>query len=288
MTPALHALHTQYPGRFQTDIRTSCDAIFENNPYITKLDGGEEITIKNVLINDSDTRPVHVIQSGVESLSRSLGLKLECAVNHPLLYVSEQEKGWVSQVQEISKKPVKYWVVCSGVKNDYPIKGWGQRNYQSVIDATPFIQWVQVGESGHNHPPLNGVLNLVGKTDARQLIRLVYHAEGGIGGESFLHHLFAAFKKPFVCLASGFLPRSWSAYPSEVWLSRHGQLPCCKEKACWRARVVALPDNDHKNSSLCELPTFTPDPIPRCMAMIRPDEVVDAVMGYYRGGVLRF
>lgn len=37
LTAAVRDLHAAYPGRFQTDVRTSAGAIWENNPYITSL-----------------------------------------------------------------------------------------------------------------------------------------------------------------------------------------------------------------------------------------------------------
>jgi hypothetical protein len=37
LTAAVESLHGTYPGQFVTDVRTSCDEVFENNPHITKL-----------------------------------------------------------------------------------------------------------------------------------------------------------------------------------------------------------------------------------------------------------
>ena len=38
LTAAVRDLHRRYPGRFLTDVRTSASQLWENNPYITKLD----------------------------------------------------------------------------------------------------------------------------------------------------------------------------------------------------------------------------------------------------------
>ena len=48
------------------------------------------------------------------------------------------------------------------------------------------------GEAGHHHPSLRGVVDLRGQTTTRQLVRLVYHAQGAISAVSFLMHLAAA------------------------------------------------------------------------------------------------
>ena len=37
LTAAVRDLHLAHPGQFQTDVRTSADAIWEHNPRITRL-----------------------------------------------------------------------------------------------------------------------------------------------------------------------------------------------------------------------------------------------------------
>lgn len=145
------------------------------------------------------------------------------------------------------------------------------------------IQFVQVGREEHVHKCLKGVIDLRGKTDTRQLIRLCYHASGGLGGESFLHHIFAALQKPFVCLASGFLPKSWFSYPTTTILSRANTLPCYDKNkgCCWKSRTVKLNDGDSKDNSLCELPIFDGgNATPKCLALVSPDEVARAIIQF--------
>jgi len=248
--------------------------------------------MENPLINDADKRPVHFLQSYTDHLAKTLGIDLRCNVNRPYLYLSDQEKAWTNQVQEMTGKPTKFWVVCSGVKGDFTVKGWGHDAYQAVVDQLRgAVQFVQVGKAEHGHKPLAGVIDLRGKTDTRQLIRLVYHASGCLSGESFLHHLAAALQKPAVCLLSGFLPKTWVSYPTTTLLHKAAALPCCDRSkgACWKSRTVKLGDGDGKESSLCELPVFGgSEPVPKCLAMIRPEEVVGAIRAYYEGGLLSY
>lgn len=292
-TGAVECLMRQYPGQYLVDVEgTDAHAIFENNPHITRgLTGDVQVVrMDNPLINECDKRPVHFLQSYTDHLAKILGIDLKLTVNRPYLYLSDQEKEWLPQVQEVTGKKTKYWVVCSGVKNDYPIKGWGHQNYQEVVDGLRGqVQFVQVGKVEHGHPLLNGVLDLRGKTDTRQLIRLCYHAQGGLGGESVLHHLFAALQKPFVCLASGFLPTSWVSYPTTTILHKAKMLSCCDRSkgCCWKARIVKLNDGDGKDGNLCEKPfVLGGETIPQCLALIHPEEVVAAIRAYYAGGVL--
>ncbi|MDQ3776123.1 MAG: hypothetical protein M3461_18120 [Pseudomonadota bacterium] len=60
----------------------------------------------------------------------------------------------------------------AGGKYDFTIKWWDLGRFQRVVDHfQDRILFVQVGESGHEHPSLQNVIDLRGKTDLRQLLR---------------------------------------------------------------------------------------------------------------------
>ena len=95
----------------------------------------------------------------------------------------------------------------------------------------------------------------------------------------------AAMEKPYVLVDSAREPASWMEYPNQPSLVRHGQLPCCQSGSCWKTRTVPL--NDGKDGALCVNPSFGGSvAIPRCSAMISPDDVIGTIEGYYRGGRL--
>lgn len=290
MTAAVECLHRQHPGRYATAVEVSCPAIFENNPHVeTFTDPDKVVTLSYDLIHQADHRPCHFLQGYVNDLGRQLGVNLECSVKRPSLYLSDEEKSWTNQVEETGFEG-KFWLVNAGHKNDYTIKKWTKSAWQEVVDRLAGkVQFVQVGSSEHNHEPLKGVIDLVGKTDHRQFLRLAWHAQGALTPESYLHHVMAAYEKPCVTLASGFLPTNWIRYHTGTVLSHAEKMSCCEGgKSCWKARVVKLNDGDGKNNSLCILPVLGDDPTARCMSMITPAQVVDAVLAYYFGGKLSF
>ncbi|MDP6720859.1 MAG: hypothetical protein QGF59_19495, partial [Pirellulaceae bacterium] len=126
-----------------------------------------------------------------------------------------------------------------------------------------------------DHPKLNGVISLVGKTDHRQLIRLAWHCQGGLGPVTYLQHLCAAWEKPYICLVGGREPATWVSYPLQHTFHTIGTLPCCKTSACWKSRIVPAGDKSTKDESLCHHPVFgLQRPVARCMAAIRPDEII--------------
>jgi ADP-heptose:LPS heptosyltransferase len=281
LTAAVESLHAAYPGKYLTDVRTSCPAIWEHNPHITSLQdekpGTLAIDMHYPQINRSNQTPVNFLSCYTEYLGDRLNVPLRLATNRPHLYLSDEEKSWMTMPQQhfTHGRRTRYWIVVAGTKRDYTCKQWPVEHYQEVVDRTRGkIQWVQIGEAGHQHPPLCGVIDVRGQTDHRQLIRLAYHADGGIGPVTYLLHLMAAFQKPYIYIAGGREPPTWISYQNVHCLHTVGQLPCCQTQACWKSRVVPLGDGDHKDRELCEHPIVGLErPAPKCMAMIRPSEV---------------
>lgn len=288
MTAAVESLHAAHPGRYLTAVSTSCDVLFEHNPRVSRFDDGlpsRGVRMQYNLIHQSNQRPVHFMQGFCDHLAEALGVQVPLAVNRPQLYLSREERSWVSQVEEVTGRPTRFWLVNAGTKKDFTAKGWGRHNYQRVVDLLRGkVLFAQVGAYEHDHEPLDGALNLVGWTDLRQLVRLAYHCAGGLGPSTLLQHLCAAWEKPYVCLVGGREPTSWVHYPKQTTLSSVGVLKCCEGGACWRSRTVALGDGAEQDKSLCELPVLTgPEPVPSCLAQFTPEEVARAIMRYEHG-----
>ncbi len=282
LTAAVHSLHYFYPGEYETDVRTPCPEIWENNPNVTGLSDKEAETfdMHYPLINFSDIYPVPFLQGYTEYLGQQLEIGLRPCVNHPVLYLSEDEKSWINRIEEEFRQPRRFAIVNAGTKKDFTAKQWPIENYQTVINETRhLVQWVQIGSSEHNHQGLSGVIDLRGQTTLRQLIRLAYHCVLGLGPVTLLQHLCAAWQKPYVCLLGGREGTQWTQYPLQHTLHTLGALDCCRDKACWRSRVVRLEDNDEKDNSLCKYPTIGANSVPvaQCMAMIRPKDVIQTI-----------
>ena len=282
LTVAIESLHTTYPGEYLTDVRSPCPAIWEHNPWITPIsDDDPEATIIDCeypSIHQSDSHPVRFVEGYTLDLAAKLQRPLTATLNHPRLYLSPEEQTWINQIREhiSGGKDIPFWLLNAGIKRDFTAKQWPVEYFQHVIDQTSGkIQWVQIGEAGHDHPDLMGVIDMRGKTNLRQLIRLASFAQGGLGPVTLLQHLMAAFEKPYVCLVGGREPVSWVTYPLQHILHTLGQLACCRTKACWRSRVTRLGDGESSDNSLCEQPVFgMKRTVGRCMALIRPEEVL--------------
>jgi ADP-heptose:LPS heptosyltransferase len=298
LTAAIRDLHLRYPGQFLTDVRTPCAQLWENNPHITALrpddPAVELIECHYPLIHRSNQEPWHFLHAFTDFLNHKLDLRIKPTAFRGDIHLSALEKSWMSQVQEITREPVHFWIVCAGGKYDYTIKWWDYARYQAVVDEfRGRILFVQVGELEHHHPPLDGVIDLRGKTDLRQLIRLVYHSQGVLAPVSLLMHLAAAVEvrpgmpknRPCVVVAGGREPPHWEAYPHHQFIHTVGALPCCDNGGCWKSRVTQLGDGDPKDKDLC---VDVIRGLPRCMDMITAETVVQRIEFYFQGGVLRY
>ena len=303
MTAAVRDLHLAYPGQFQTDVRTSAPQLWESNPHITQLsedDSGVEILdMEYPLIQECNQRPYHFIHGYVQYLEKKLGLSIPVAQFKGDIHLAEIEKSWMSQVEETGFRD-NFWIIMAGGKYDFTAKWWDPACYQKVVDHfLGHIQLVQCGEKDHWHPSLENVINFVGKTDTRQFLRLMYHADGVVCPVTFAMHLAAAVEtkpgkpanRPCVVIAGGREPPHWEAYPHHQFISNSGALSCSQNGGCWKSRCQTVGDGDAKDrSNLCEQPVQVGDDlrIPRCMNMITAEEVIQRIETYYEGGVLQY
>ena len=302
LTAAVRDLHRAYPGRFLTDVRTTAGQLWENNPYITPLNESDRGIVKlpmhYPLIHQSNTRPYHFIHGYSQYLGEKLGLHIPVTEFKGDLHLSRLEKSWMSQVEEMGHRE-SFWVIIAGGKFDFTAKWWNPDWYQRVVDHfRGKIRFVQCGEQEHWHPPLRGVIDLRGKTDVRQFVRLVHHADGVLCPVTFAMHLAAAVEtkpgKPLnracVVVAGGREPPHWEAYPHHQYISTNGALRCCDNGGCWKSRCQPVNDGDTKDADRCVDPVdVKPDlQIPRCMSMITPDDVIRRIEMYFEGGALEY
>ncbi len=284
MSAAIESMHRAYPGVYITDVECSANACYEANPLVRRFErdarsAARRIEMKYPAIDRSDDRTIHFMQAFCEFLAEQLARSIPLAVAGPIIHLEQEEKGWINQVEEKFGWSGPYWVLNAGRKSDFTAKWWGQANYQALVDRLAGrVVFVQIGEANHHHPPLRGVFDLRGKTDQRQLIRLCFHARGGVGPTTFLQHIMAAFRKSYVCIIGGREPVTWVQYAAQHTLHTIGGLDCCRERACWKSRTVALGDGQPSDQSLCRQPLPLAEPIPACMGAITVDDVGSAIL----------
>lgn len=199
LTAAVRALHTGHPGAFVTDYvghhgrLSDGNNLFANNPFITELepwDGQRVMCDYGYAVNRSG-RPFHFLYGFVEHLSRTLGVPIELTEFRGDLYLSDSER------EPWPGLPERYWLIDAGSKRDFTAKQWDVRRFQEAVDALAGrVSFVQIGSAADVHPELRGVTSLVGRTNLRELIRVVYRAEGVVTPVSMPMHLAAAVPMP--------------------------------------------------------------------------------------------
>ncbi|MCB1711508.1 MAG: methyltransferase domain-containing protein [Candidatus Riesia sp.] len=312
MTNALRDLKLARPD-YEIDVRTPCNQIFDNNPHITPLIYNEQeyreiinefsrrthgdcerlisagkygefirhigdvavIDMHYPLIHTSGTNGWHFGYGHREWLERVLGIEIPQNGIRPEIYLNGNEKDWISPVHANTDHIGPYWVINAGSKDDYTLKQYPY--YQEVIDLfnehVSEHKIVQVGLRSHQHAPLNGVIDMRGKTDnVRDLFRVISRSVGVISCVSFHMHIAAAFNKPCVVVAGAREGTRWELYPNHQFLYVNGCLPCATYDGCWKSKHAEC--NNKK------------DEVPMCMNLIRPEDVFRAMQRYYEGGMI--
>lgn len=281
----------------QIEVATSHMALWQNNPYITELPPDDPRVEEVVLTyhagirgeKSQKFRTIHFLPEFHRDFAVQTGIHVPLTEPKPDLHLSDAER----RVSPISGR---YWVFLSGGKSDFTIKVWHDESWKRTAAmlqerGLPLVQLGAVGP-GHWHPEIPGTLDLVGKTSLRDMVRLIYHADGVICGVTAAMHMAAALEKPCVVVAGGREAWWWEAYVNENadlqcgvpirvphrFLHTIGLLECCSHFGCWKNKVLPL----NEDKLLCKKPLVKPgQPVAACMDMIKPEHVVEAVMSYY-------
>jgi ADP-heptose:LPS heptosyltransferase len=291
LTAAVRDLHRRLKGDVAIDVRTSAPDLWLNNPYLTKLDekspGVQSIDMHYPLVHESNQRPYHFIHGYPQYLGQVLELDIPVTEFRGDVHLSPAERD--RSTLTFPELPDRYWILMAGGKYDFTAKWWNPVSYQRVVDHfRDRVTFVQCGATEHWHPPLTGTVNLIGRTDLRQFVQLMYWADGVVCPVTFAMHLAAAVDVPpgrppgraCVVIAGGREPPHWEAYPHHQFLSTVGTLDCCATGGCWKSRCQQVGDGDSKDRrGLCEQPVQVADNlrIPRCLEMIRPEDVIQRI-----------
>lgn len=256
--------------------------------------------------NLSKTNAYHMIHAYAHDVGDKLGLLAPVPIHDQRgeIFLGNMELSWISQVEEGGHlKP--FWIISTGGSYLKSAKWWDVTRYQKVVDALHGkVSFVQVGLENEPNPRLRGVIDLVGKTDLRQLIRLMFHSSGYLGAPGFYMHLAAATSaprtdrlgrarplyRPAVLVAGGREASQWLAYEGQQLIHTNGMLSCCLTGGCGKTRCEKQHPLETNPDQLCSQPVHIDREriIPRCLDMISTDMVIDRISHYYDGGMLYY
>jgi hypothetical protein len=122
LTAAVRDLHRAHPSQFQTDVRTSAEALWENNPHITRLREGEPgvslLDMHYPLIHQSSQRPYHFIHGYVQFLEQQIHLAIPVTRFQGDIHLAEAEKQLPAALAERGI-PEGFWIVVADGKYDF-------------------------------------------------------------------------------------------------------------------------------------------------------------------------
>lgn len=284
-------LKRTYP-QMHVGVRVPHMDVFRHNPYV------ETITKRNAPYVELSAKPgikqagtgmkIHFLRALHDAVQRQCKFPVPTLEPKPELYFGPDEGPPLSG---------KYWVMLAGGKANIPLKHWSWESYQRVADGMRAmgLTVVQAGSlgRGHVHQKLEGVVDMVGKTNLREFLVLIKHSAGVVCPVTAAMHAAAACEKPCVVIAGGREEPWWEEY-SNRWpgafgpeadgkvrvehrfLDTLGQLPCCHHRGCWKKLLHGAVENK------CRQVDFG-DPrqaLARCMSMITPEQVLAAVRSY--------
>jgi len=338
LTAAVRDLQIFSFGTYQVDVHTLGMPIWDHNPHLTRLDwrsvpwDGESDLASNeygfaerqtkIICYDTEIQVVvcskrghfpsserlkninsyHQIHAFGHDIANKLGLtnSLPIGEMRGVVTISDIERGWISQVEEAGDVN-NFWLIVTGGPDAQSVRWWDTHRYQRIVDEFKGkITFVQCGLEGEHHPRLKGVLDLVGKTDLRQIIRLMYHSAGYVGAPGFLMHLAAATPvRPFerngrprpnsraaVIISGGQEPYQWFAYEGQHVLHVNGTLPCCEVGGCGKTRCEPPRRLEPNPEQLCEMPVQIGrgGVVPKCLDMVSVKMVIDRIKLHFEGG----
>ena len=281
-TNAIRDLHLAYPGEYETDIRVpkGAEEIFANSPYITPIASNdpeaERIKLEYPEIHRSGWSGRPFARAHTLFLAEKIGRPIPHTSLRPNIYFSQDELLWPNPVIVNYGYEGDYWIINAGIKNDYTLKYYPY--YQEVVDKLQGkIKFVQVGQLQHDHKPLQGVIDMRGKTSLRELFRLSLRAQGAVCAVSLQMVVQMALEKPCVVVAGAREGVRWQLFPPHRFLYVNGALECAKYDGCWKS----------KKQECVDLVATRDGQIPRCMTLITPDMIVENILMYYKGGRLQ-
>ena len=309
LTPLVRDIALTYGDKYKIEVAVNHPAIFENNPYVSRTSSPATHEIDMRKYNAEGIREanaglrMHFARFMYEGFERETGIKVPMLKPKADIHMTEYEK-WTPPISG------RYWLMFAGGKSDVTIKHWGYDRYQKVANELRRhgILCVQTGgvtrnaKTNHIHPPLENVTNIVGWGGIREMLWQIYHAEGIICPITAAMHMASAFDKPVVVIGGGREPAWWEHYSDEYgafgpnaepvkvphrFLHTMGVIDgyTCgfDQQGCWRSKVVRIDDDDR----LCTKPVYgSKQVLPACMAHITVDDVVNAVLSYYKDGTL--
>jgi len=285
MTCAIRDFKNKFP-EVTVGVSTTAMHIWDNNPYIDHSFSDSRYQLKigpGFLTNKSNFLNLHMCNAFRVDIENKTGLSIPQGPIRPDIWMTEEE---------YKRPPLidgPYWVFIYGGEPGWPSKQY--HRWQEVINLLrDDIQFVQLGVQHHPYPKLNGVIDYIGKTEnrdtgIRDLFNIFLHSQGSLGLVSMHMHLSAAFGNPCVVVNGAREPAWFTNYFGHQYLQTNGTMFCGEHSSCWACKLEGC-----KNLVTPKYitPGHNTKRVPKCVDIIEPEEIAEAVRKYYKGQRLKY
>jgi ADP-heptose:LPS heptosyltransferase len=278
MTAAIRDFKSTFP-QTRVGVSTTAMHIWDHNPYIDHSFRDQKQILKigpTFLTNKSNMWNLHMCNAFRLDIENKLHLSIPQGPITPDIWMTEEEYNRPPLIEG------PYWVFIYGGEPGWPTKQY--HKWQEVINLLrEDITIVQLGVSNHPYPVLNGCVNYIGKTEdrntgIRDLFNIFLHSQGSLGLVSMHMHLSAAFGNPCVVVAAAREPAWFTQYFGHQYVQTNGTMFCSEHKACWACKLEGCRNKTEMDGKQ----------VPKCVSIIEPEEVAEAVRKYYKGGRLEY
>jgi len=278
MTAGVRDFKKQYPDT-RVGVITTAMHLWDHNPNIDHNFRDQQFIEKigpGFLTNRSNTWNLHMCNAFRADMENKLGIPITQGAVRPDIWMTQEEYNRPPLIEG------PYWLFIYGGEPGWPAKQY--HRWQEVINILKDdIKIVQLGVKNHPYPHLKNVLDFIGKTEdrnngIRDLFNLFLHAQGSLGLVSMHMHLSAAFNNPCVVVAGAREPAWFTQYNGHQYVQTNGTMFCAETSACWKCKMEGCRNKVE----------YEGKEMPKCVEIIEPEEVAEAVRKYYKGGRLDY
>jgi ADP-heptose:LPS heptosyltransferase len=172
-----------------------------------------------------------------EYLSLRLNLKIDFQDYKPDIFFSDNE---IIKMQKKFRLPKKFAVIQASGKTTFTEnKEWKFEKFQSVVNKTKDINWIQLCTL--NDKKLDNVKSVYDNINLRELFFIIFKSEFVLCLEGFYNHIAAAFNRKTFLVLSGFVNENNVKYKKNFMIEKSKKLDCAPCYKLFKCDVLNKP-----------------------------------------------
>jgi len=176
----------------------------------------------------------------------------------PSIYLDQNEENFGRSCAKLFKNRII--ILCNNTSESF--KKWDTKRWERVIKKCANYVFVQIGS--RSSEPIDGALNMLGKTTLTQAMSLVKYSKLVVTVDGIFNHVANVFDVPKVILCGLYNPRNFGYYSNTINIWK--KINC---SPCFN--LTNFPTQECKERCVNNKKT------PQCMLAIEESEVINAI-----------